>query len=526
MQSDLKALEFSGIQRLLEKLTHTPYGAEAARNIEPAPEISIANRMQTAVGAARLLIERNEIPALSRLPDIRAALHQASQSGAALQGTALHHIRIIMRATSALKPYVQGASGLYPGAVADLESPAQLDQYLEKTINANGYLREDASEKLHDLHMQIKQLRGEVSETLKQRLREDDLKDIFDAKRIAWQGNRGLLTLPIGHSEKIKGVKRGAAPTGRDQLVEPMEVVALNNRLEGFGGQLDREQQVVRRAITDIVRLHVPHLNKMLDALTWIDLAFAAGQLSVHLNATAPKLVDVPLIKLDRAYHPAMLLQFADGHGPQPVPLTLQLDDDQPMLIITGPNTGGKTVALKTLGLLVTMAHCGLHIPADGDCVIGNFRRVIVDIGDTQSLYHHLSTFAGHVEVLKRLINEADENTLVLMDELGTGTDPEEGAALAMAVLDELAQRGVYGMITTHLSPLKAYAEQHAHLRNASMVFDQERLVPTYQLQIGVSGVSHGLIIAGKNGLPRELLERAREHLSKIAPQHSANRKL
>jgi DNA mismatch repair protein MutS2 len=263
----------------------------------------------------------------------------------------------------------------------------------------------------------------------------------------------------------------------------------------------------------------------MLDALTWIDLAMAGGHLSVHLNASAPTLVDEPLVVLDRAYHPALLLQFARGEGGRPVPLSIRLDETQPMLIITGPNTGGKTVVLKTVGLLVTMAHCGLHVPAEGGCTIGNFSRVIVDIGDAQSLYHHLSTFAGHVEVLKRVITEADAGTIVLLDELGTGTDPEEGAALAMAVLDELAGRQVRGIITTHLSPLKAFAEQHAHLRNASMEFDRERLTPTYRLEIGASGVSHGLTIARNNGLPAELVERAHDHLRTFAPDHYANQR-
>ena len=198
------------------------------------------------------------------------------------------------------------------------------------------------------------------------------------------------------------------------------------------------------------------------------------------------------------------------------MPLSIQLGDGQSMLVITGPNTGGKTVVLKTVGLLVTMAHCGLHLPSEGDCVIGNFNRVIVDVGDKQSLHNHLSTFAGHVEVLKKLLHEADQRTLVLMDELGTGTDPEEGASLAMAVLDELATRRVHGIVTTHLTPLKGFADDHAYLCNASMRFDHASLSPTYELEFGKSGQSLGLIIAEKNGLPSELVNRARGYLAQI----------
>jgi DNA mismatch repair protein MutS2 len=196
--------------------------------------------------------------------------------------------------------------------------------------------------------------------------------------------------------------------------------------------------------------------------------------------------------------------------------LSLTLDGDHRLLLITGPNTGGKTVALKTLGLLVTMAWCGLHIPAEGDCEIGRFDRLMVDVGDHQSLLHHLSTFAGHVEVLKRVLEHATGESLILLDELGTGTDPDEGAALAMAVLDELRARGVYGIVNTHLAPLKDYAARHPGILNASMQFDAERLAPTYRLVPGEPGVSFGLTIAERNGLPRALVARAREHLATL----------
>ncbi|MHB8346500.1 MAG: endonuclease MutS2 [Acidiferrobacterales bacterium] len=513
MQSDLKALEFDAVRRLLEKLTSTPYGADAARHIEPAPGLGVARAMLAAVTAARAAMDAGELPSLRDVPDIRAALRQASYPGAALPATALRNLRQVITAAGGLRPAVAARPALYPGPKDHLDPPPQIMQRLDRTILASGRVREDASPRLVELAGQLRTLRQEVVDALAARIQHPDLEGAVSADKIVWQGGRAMLAVAPGQAERIRGVRRGTAGSRGDQLIEPMEVIAQNNRVEALVGQQEVETQALLRELTGFLRDHLAALGSLLDALTWVDLALAAGKLSAQFNAHAPQLADVPRIHLDRAYHPALLLQFAGGQGPRPMPLSLTIDAHQPMLIVTGPNTGGKTVALKTVGLLVTMAHCGLHIPADGDCVIGNFSRVLVDIGDPQSLYHHLSTFAGHVEALKRILRESDSGTLVLLDELGTGTDPEEGAALAMAVLDELVAKKVQGIVTTHLAPLKAFAAHHDGLTNASMVFDEQRLQPTFELQVGTTGRSLGLVIARKNGLPEEVVERARTYL-------------
>ncbi|MFZ5660459.1 MAG: endonuclease MutS2 [Pseudomonadota bacterium] len=523
MQADLKSLEFDGIRRLLEKLCATPFGAEAARNIEPAPNLAIARQMQAAVTAARQGLDAGDGPHMPELPDVRAALRQASSPGAALPGTALLNLRQVITAGQALRPFVEKRPALYPGAVEHLSGADGLLARFEAAILPSGRVREDASPALVALHNELKQLRSDVQAQLKSRMRQPDIAGgIPDSDKIHWHGQRAVLALPGELADKLKGVRRGMGPGGRDYLVEPMEVLALNNRLETVGGKLDAENQIVLRELTDQIRAQLPALNQLMDALTWLDLALAAGQLSLHLNATPPELVDAPIVELQGAYHPQLLLAFANRHGPMPRPLDIRIDDARPVLVITGPNTGGKTVVLKTVGLLTAMAHSGLHLPTEGASRIGNFSRIIVDVGDHQSIAHHLSTFAGHVEVLKRLLAESDERTLVLLDELGTGTDPEEGAALAMAVLDELAARGVHGIVTTHLSPLKTFAAQHPRLENASMRFDYERLEPTYQLEVGTPGRSLGLIVARQRGLAATLVERAHQYLTQIAPGHES----
>ena len=517
MHSDLKALEFEAIRRLLERLTSTPYGAEAARELTPAPSLTVAREMQTAVSAARQAVDAYQVPRIGHIADVRAALRQASQAGAALPASALGNLRATLLLGETLQQFVSQFPDLYRRSDS-WRGPAELFELFERTLSHANRLRDDATPELKALNTEVSAARTTVEEALRARMRQPDITAAFEEKsRPQWHGVRGVLALRQNYVEQVKGVRRGTTGGGRDVLLEPMEVVALNNRLEVLSGQVEAQNQIALREITDQIRQHLPQLNRLIDAIAWIDLALAAGQLSTAMNGAAPTLVNTPLVRLRQAYHPHLLLQFRDKHIAAVRSLDISIDAQQPMMVITGPNTGGKTVVLKTVGLLVTMAHCGLHIPSEGACEVGDFSRVIVDVGDKQSLYHHLSTFAGHVEVLKRLLDESDEKTLVLLDELGTGTDPEEGAALAMAVLDELARRGVHGIVTTHLSPLKAFAAEHPYLVNGSMRFDHGSMSPTYDLDLGVAGKSLGLLIAEKNGLPAALIGTARDYLEKMA---------
>lgn len=523
MKSDLAALDFDSVRRLLERLTSTPYGADAARGLEPTPELAVARRMQAAVSSARAAIDAGDSPPLGALPDIRAALRQAAAPGASLHANALHHLRVVLEAGAALLPALRRRPELHAGELSDFEPPAPLLAQLHRVLHASGRLREDASTALSELLDQQGALRQEAEEIIRRRTAQRDLAGhVSDPERVVWHNERAVVRVRAGSAERIKGVRRGSAAGGRDVFVEPLQAVAVNNRIEALSGRIGAEQQHILRETTAEVRRHGAALERLLGAITWLDLALAAGRFSAAVNGHAPELVGERMVDLREAYHPLLLLQYSEGELERVVPLSVRLDTERRILMLTGPNTGGKTVVLKTVGLLVTMAHCGLHLPAEGDCVIGDYRRVMVDVGDRQSLYHHLSTFAGHVEVLKRILDAADRDTLVLLDELGTGTDPEEGAALAMAVLDELAERGVQGIVNTHLTPLKEYAARRPHLSNASMQFDPQRLSPTYRLRVGEPGVSLGLTIAGQHGLPAQLIDRARGYLRRLSDARRA----
>lgn len=514
MLVDTKPLDFPAIQRLLERYSSTPYGADAARTLEPAPDPELARALQRAASIARARIEALSAPSMEGITEVRPALRQARNPGAALSVQALQNLRSLLQTAQHLSEQLADAPELHlPGSHGPVP-PQTLIATLSRILSPGGSLREDANPALRDLHVERQQLRTEVEKVVTAKW--ETLPGNETIRRVHWHQERAVLVLKPEVANEVKGVRRGSEFTGREVIIEPMEAVVLNNRLEAVNEQITREQQRLLRATTDEVREQLEELESLLSAITWIDLAFAAGRLSQAMNAHAPSLVEQPVVQLNAAYHPLLLLQFVEGNGPQPIPLSMELLAEQPLLLITGPNTGGKTVALKTVGLLVTMAWCGLHIPAEGDCVIGHFDRVMVDVGDHQSVLHHLSTFAGHVEVLKRVLENATANSLILLDELGTGTDPDEGAALAMAVLDELRERGVFGIVNTHLAPLKTYAAQTRGILNASMQFDRQRLVPTFRLLLGEPGVSFGLTIAESRGLSPGLVDRARAHLERL----------
>lgn len=515
MRCDVRSLEFDQIRRMLERLTFSPYGAEAARALVPAPDIETAGTMQRAVSAARFLVESGVVKRPDAPHDIRAALRQAASPNAALPATALRHIADNIALARSLAPLARRD----PRLLADADrllAPEPLAATLEEHVSRAGRLRPEADAALAALAAETAEGRKAVEAKLRARLEALGVGEPREqAAAIRWVGARGILAVRSEHEASLKGVRRGSEAGGRIVLFEPGEVAADNNRLDQLAAKTEARTHEVLKRLTAAVRPHVDALAAMVEAIAWIDLALAAGAMSSAMNAVAPKLVAEPCIALDRAYHPYLLWQLAQGELARVVPLSVRLDRERPLMIVTGPNTGGKTVMLRTIALIVTMAHCGLHVPAEGDCTVGAFRSLVLAVGDRQSLHHQLSTFAAHVETLKAMLAEADDGTLVLLDELGTGTDPEEGAALAMAVLEALERRGTLGVVTTHLPRLKEFAGSHPRVVSASMRFDDERLEPAYELVVGAPGRSLGLLVAERRGMPGEIVARARELLSR-----------
>jgi len=316
---------------------------------------------------------------------------------------------------------------------------------------------------------------------------------------------------------RVRGIVHDRSQSGQTLFVEPAEAVEANNDLVQLAREEEAETARILAELTDAVRTRLADLDVLVDAVGDLDWIFARAHLAERMAATAPVVDSQRGVALRGARHPLLLAQSWDSPDRPVVPVDLELTVDRPAVVITGPNAGGKTIALKTLALHALMAQCGCHLPAEEGSRLPVFTRVHAIIGDDQSVAENLSTFSAFIKQVREILDDTDDRSLVLLDELGAGTDPDEGAALAQAIVETLAERGALVMATTHLEPLKAFASTHPRARNASVEFDTATLAPTYRLRYDRPGQSLALTIAARLGLAPELIARAQDHRAEHA---------
>jgi DNA mismatch repair protein MutS2 len=334
---------------------------------------------------------------------------------------------------------------------------------------------------------------------------------------ITLRNNRYVIPLRPDYQRLLRGIVHDHSSSGATVFVEPLDVLDMNNRLVELTTTEEAEvHRILRQLTTEIWEVQTP-IRQVADVLGEVDYILARGRLSQMLDGHEPEFSQDGRIALRHARHP-LLVEAAQGRGSVIVPATLTVDPETRTLVITGPNTGGKTVLLKTIGLLTLMAQAGLHIPAQEGSVVALFRQVLVDIGDEQSIAQNLSTFSGHLQHIVSFLYHADEHSLVLLDELGAGTDPAEGAALGIAVLEHLYRRGAQTFVTTHQQPIKLHAHAHPAMATAVMEFDTETLLPTFHVRVGHFGGSNAFAIGQRLGMPPEVLTTAQVHMD--ADQH------
>ena len=390
---------------------------------------------------------------------------------------------------------------------SDVEEVREIENFISEAINDEGILKDDASIGLRDVRRQKQNINANIKEKFDELISNKNTQNAIQERIVTQRNDRYVIAVKTDFKGLVKGIEHDRSATGSTVYIEPLNVVSLNNKLREYEAREREEIRKILLRITEIVKTKKEEILEIKEILERLDFIDAKTTYSVNKKCIVPKIINKEYLKLVEARHPLIDENTV-------VPINFELGNPENIMLITGPNTGGKTVTLKVAGLLTIMALSGIPIPANEKTEVGYFHNVLADIGDEQSLEQNLSSFSGHVSKIKDIIEHASSKSLVLMDELGSGTDPMEGAAFAMAIIDYLNKKHVTSIITTHYSEVKAYAFNTTGIKSASMEFNVETLSPTYRLLEGIPGESNALIIAKKYGISEEIIENAKSYIS------------
>jgi len=390
---------------------------------------------------------------------------------------------------------------------SDVEEVKDIENFISEAINDEGVLKDDASIGLRDVRRQKQNINANIKEKFDELISNKNTQNAIQERIVTQRNDRYVIAVKTDFKGLVKGIEHDRSATGSTVYIEPLNVVSLNNKLREYEAREREEIRKILLRITEIIKTKKEEILEIKEILERLDFIDAKTTYSVNKKCIVPKIINKEYLKLVEARHPLIDENTV-------VPINFELGNPENIMLITGPNTGGKTVTLKVAGLLTIMALSGIPIPANEKTEIGYFHNVLADIGDEQSLEQNLSSFSGHVSKIKDIIENANSKSIVLMDELGSGTDPMEGAAFAMAIIDYLNKKHVTSIITTHYSEVKAYAFNTTGIKSASMEFNVETLSPTYRLLEGIPGESNALIIARKYGISEEVIENAKSYIS------------
>lgn len=517
-EATLRILEFEKIRGLIAGMTQTVPGRVLAWTLAPLSDKQQVSQILLETEEMGRLEQQRGRPPLGGTRDLAASLQQLALQGAYLLSEALLDVLSSIEAAADCRRYFaaqETAPQLFDKS-RKLEVPEGLRRMLRESIGMRGEILDGASFALGDIRRSVRQTRERIRRVLDALLNDERFSGAFQERIITERNGRYVVPVRADHRGQIKGFVHDESSSGLTLFVEPTQTLSDNNALQALLREEKREEERILRRLSDEVRAQSTVLAANQQWLAQLDLRAAAARFAVAVQATAPFLEERPQVALFAARHPLLLLQ-ADGsrRDMDVIPVDLLLGADGDTLIISGPNTGGKTLALKTLGLLTLMVRCGLPIPCRADSRLHLFGKIFADIGDEQSIETSLSTFSGHLLRLRTVLEQADSDSLVLLDELGTGTDPAEGGALAMAVLDALRARGARTVVTTHLNLVKGYALLNEGVQNAAVSFDSQTLRPTYRLHYGAPGASSALTIARTLGFDESVLRQAENYLGR-----------
>ncbi len=511
-------IQFSEIRSLLKGYCLCQLGKDKVDEMAFSGDVAVINTMLRQTREFRRLQEESDDFPLQFFFDMRESVKRIRLEGTHLEENEIFDLRRSLETIAAIVRFLDRGSdeGVYDyptlheltdGVLTFPEILRRIDQILDKY----GKVKDSASPALADIRMQLHKAEGSVSRTLYSILRAAQSEGLVD-KDVTPTVRDGRLVVPIapGLKRKIKGIVHDESSTGKTVFVEPTEVVEANNRIRELEAEERRE---VVRILVDFTKLVRPYVNEIIYAyllLAEIDFIRARAEFAVLVGGIEPEVQAAPVIDWISSRHPLLWLALKKQNKPV-VPLDITLTRDRHILIISGPNAGGKSVCLKTVGLLQYMLQCGLSVPMSERSTVGVFKNLMIDIGDEQSIENDLSTYSSHLLNMKNMMRQANDGTLLLIDEFGTGTEPQIGGAMAEAVLNQFVKKQAWGVITTHYQNLKHYADSHDGIANGAMLYDRYEMRPLFQLAIGQPGSSFAIEIARKTGIPEEVIKEASE---------------
>ena len=508
-KSTYSQLEYNKIKNIIASECQCIPGKEIALSLQPLNnKTEIEYRLSLAAEIQELL--RNKIAFnFSRISDIEKLLlelkHQTYNFEEFQQIyfnlTAANRIYCPQEIEIDFPHYVKIINGIF--ALPDLENRFQ------QIFEVDGEVKDSASSQLSSIRQRKRKLRKNIVSTLNAKVEDYSSKNYLHDKIVTQRDGRFVIPVKDNFTSFIPGIVHGRSASKSSVFMEPQEAIGLNNEIDLVSSEEKQELFRIFSEYTAQIREYKTEIIDNTKILQKLDFYFAAGRFANRMQAEKPRISETPYLNLIKARHPLLIESLKNCE--KVIPFDLELGKDFHLLLISGPNTGGKTVTLKTVGLLTLMALTGLPIPAEKDSEIGMFSAVFADIGDNQSLENALSTFSSHIKNIEFMVKHGDDNSLILIDEIGAATDPEQGSALAQAILEKLTNNNCLGVITTHYTALKVFAEQHENCMNAAMQFDSDKHQPTYKFKLGLPGNSYAIEVASRLGMESSLIERAKE---------------
>ncbi len=506
-------LEFQKVKQRLVHYATSDLGRQLAESITPETSVDKINLHLQKVSEVKQILESDDTFPIDGIRDIRSSIHRASMEGIAISAPDLRSILIVQKTTRSIRSYIQKRGIKYP-LMSEVTSGLYVDKVLEfnieQAIDEEGRVKDNASKTLHDIRRSMIAISSELRRKLEKIIKHAAADGLVQEEIITTREGRMVIPVKVEYKAQVPGFIHSASASGATVFIEPAESLELNNSIRNLQFEEQREIERILRELTRQVHELRDELLNNCSILAEIDFIYAKAQYSIETIAHQPIVKADGPIKIYEGRHPVLLQKHKRS---EVIPLTLTLGENYVTLIITGPNAGGKSVTMKTVGILALMIQCGLHVPAAPHSEFPILTKILVDIGDEQSIENDLSTFSSHLQNLKNIVELADEQSLVLIDEIGAGTDPAEGGALAASILERLTARHALTIATTHHGSLKAFAHESENITNGAMEFDQITLQPTYHFKAGLPGSSYALEIARRMGLPEQIIARSREFI-------------